>query len=537
MSQRHSVYSVNILVLLVLVLQLLNFFLASVPQYPRMILNEFLLVLVPSLLYLRWADLPFRETLRLRRPGWQTAMSSFFIGVGLYPISIISGALFQMLLGYNLAGTEALLPQTPAEAVLAMIAYAVMAPLCEEIFARGIIQRAYEDRFGPGKAILFAGGLFIVFHLSLLQGLTIIPLSLALGYVYWRSSSLAASILTHFGANAMAALVVTSNVFWKDAPSVLISPLSAGIGLLLTIVGFWILKRSTSPDAAKPTEVRSKHLKHAWPLLLAGLLYLVVIGYEFATARFPEQFQDPVTLGAAQLENAAEWSYEIRNVANDPVAEVHCRLEPEGDTIILHWNSVHQAYDVQVPRGRYMGGNITKEEKVSFKRADGQPLQGTLIGEFDWGSSETQWEFDGRQFFIHYANSQWPDESFELALEGNSKSLVLESTSWPWILRSLPFASNYVGSAYYFKPYTWRQATQDNGPVLERVVVSVTGPETLGTSTGSLQAWKVTVGCPPQVGLETAWYSVDAPHVLLQHHNGFETMVLATDASLGETPR
>lgn len=523
MSQRHSVYSVNILFLVVLVLQLLNFFIASLSQYPRLILNEFLFVLVPSLLYLRWAGLPFGETVRLRSPGWRTAVAGLLIGAGLYPISIISGAILQMLLGYSISGTETLLPQTTTEGVLAIIAYAVMAPLCEEIFARGIIQQAYEDRFGPGKAILFAGGLFIVFHLSLLQGIIIIPLSLALGYVYWRSGSLVASILTHFGANAMAALVVTSNVFWKDAPSVLISPLSAGVGLLLTIAGFWLLRRSTNPATAKPSEVRSKHLRRAWPLLLAGLLYLVVIGYEFTIARFPERFQDPVTVGAAQLENATEWDYAMQNAAGDAVAEVHCRLEPEGDTIILHWDSVHQAYDVQTPGGRYMGGNVTREEKVSFREVDGQPLQGTLLAQFDWGSSEMQWEFDGGQFLIHYENSQQPDESFALPLEDNGQSFVLESTSWPWVLSSLPFASNYVGSAYYFKPYTWRQATQDNGPVLERVVVSVTGPETLGTSTGSLQAWKVTIG-----QTETAWYSVDAPHVLLQHHNGFETMVLVT---------
>jgi membrane protease YdiL (CAAX protease family) len=518
--------------LIVLALQLLNFFLLSVPQYPRLILNEALFVLLPSLLYLRWAGLPFHETVRLRNPGWKVALASFFIGAGLYPISVVSGAVLNMLLGYNLAGTEALLPQNPSEGVLAIIAYAVMAPLCEEIFSRGIIQRAYEGRFSPGKAILLAGGLFIMFHLSLLQGLTIIPLSLALGYVYWRSSSLVASILTHFGANAMAALVVTSNVFWKDATSVLVSPLSVGIGLLLTGGGFWLLRNSTSAAPKKPNDVRSKGFKRAWPLLLAGLLYLIVIGYEFTTTRFPERFHDPVTVGATQLENATAWNYEMHNAADDPVAEVRCRLEPEGNTIVLHWESVHQAYDVQTPGGRYMGGNVTKEEELSFRRADGQPLQGTLIGEFDWGRTETEWSFDGEHFFIHHKSSQRPDEVFELALEDSSQSLVLESTSWPWVLRSLPFASGYVGTAYYFKPYTWRQATQDNGPVVERVLVTVTGPETLGTPTGTLQAWKVKVGCPPAVGqAETAWYSVDAPHVLLKHHNGFETMVLARDAS------
>ncbi len=327
MSQRHSVYTVNILFLIVLLLQLLNFFLTDIPQYIRLILNEALFVLVPALFYLRWAKLPVRQTLRLRSPGWQTALGSFFIGAGLYPVSVILGAILQVLLKYPVAEAEGLLPKNPLEGVLAVIAYAVMAPLCEEIFARGIIQRTYEQHFSPRKAIVFSGGLFIVFHLSFVQGLTIIPLTLALGYVHWRSGSLVASILTHFGANAMAALVVSSPVFWQGAPTILLSPLSASIGLLLVGVGFWLLKISTSPALAEPKEARVKGRKQAWPLLLAGVLYLAVIGYESSVLSFPERFLDPIQVGMAQAETGEESEYYIHNKAGETVAEGIVRLE------------------------------------------------------------------------------------------------------------------------------------------------------------------------------------------------------------------
>lgn len=521
MSRRYSVYGVNGLFLLVLVLQSANFLVQDMPQYVRLILNEALLVLLPSLVYLRWAGLPFRETVRLRSPGWRTAVASFFVGAGLYPVSVISGSIIQTLLGYQFLDTGSLLPQTPLEGVLAILAYAVMAPLCEEVFARGIIQRTYEERFGPGRAILFAGGLFIVFHLSLLQGLTIIPLSLALGYVYWRSESLVASILTHFGANAMAALVVTSGVFWTKAPQVLLSPLNAGIGLVLAVAGLWVLRRNTSPSRRKLEQTQPRRFKHAWPLLVAGLFYLVLIGIEFTAGRSPERFQDPVIVGEAQLQQAVEWNYAVCNAADDPVGEMHCRLEPQGDTIVLYWDSIHQAYDVQVPGGRYMGSNVAKEKKVALQRDGGQPLHGEIIEEFDWGRSETRWSFDGQKFSVRHRSSEGPDETFELAFEQSDHSVVLESSSWPWVLSSLPFAPGYVGSAYHFTPYTWRQATQDNGPVLEKVLVTVNGPETLETPTGPMQTWNVTVDQS-----QKAWYAVDAPHILLKHDNAMETMVL-----------
>jgi membrane protease YdiL (CAAX protease family) len=524
MSQRHSVYSVNILFLIVLALQLLNFFFLGIPQYPRLILNEAFFVLLPSLLYLRWAGLPLRNTVKLRNPGWKTGLASFLIGAGLYPVSIVSAAIFQLLLGYQMAGVDGILPQTTWEGVLAIIAYAVMAPLCEEVFARGIIQRTYQDHLGPRKGIIWGGVLFIVFHLSLLQGLTIIPLSLALGYVYWRTNSLIASILTHFGANAMAAMVVTSNVFWKNATSILVSPVSLVIGVLLAVLGFRLLKNNTKVAAPqeKASPERSKGFKKAWPLLLAGLLYLVVIGYEFTTSRFPEVFHDPIKIEATQLQESSEWKYAIHNAAGEPVADVTCLLEPEGDIAFLFWKSAHQAYDVQVRGGRFMGSDLTKEEELSFRQSDGQPLHGKLISHFEHESTETEWSFDGQRFVVHVGTSRQPEEVFEIVFDGHKNRVVLERSSWPWVLRSLPFASGYSGTAYYFAPYTWRQATQDNGPVLEQVVVTVTGPESLETPGGTWQAWKVTLGQK-----EVAWYSVDAPHILLKYDNGFETMVLS----------
>jgi hypothetical protein len=70
-----------------------------------------------------------------------------------------------------------------------------MAPLCEEFMFRGVIQPVYETR-GAKWGVIFVGLLFIVFHLSLLQGLSIILLALALGFVNYSTRSLQASIAT-----------------------------------------------------------------------------------------------------------------------------------------------------------------------------------------------------------------------------------------------------------------------------------------------------------------------------------------------------
>ena len=66
MHKRPSVYAVNILFLIVLCLQVVNFLFLEMPQFVRMILNEALFVLLPTLIFLRLMRLPFREMVRWR---------------------------------------------------------------------------------------------------------------------------------------------------------------------------------------------------------------------------------------------------------------------------------------------------------------------------------------------------------------------------------------------------------------------------------------------------------------------------------------
>lgn len=521
MHKRPSIYAVNILFLIVLCLQAVNFLFLEMPQFVRMILNEALFVLLPTLIFLRLMRLPFRETVRWRWPGWSVAVASLLVGAGLYPLAMISMDIYQTLLGYRIFGGEQPLPRTAFEGVLGIIAYAVMPPLCEEIFARGVIQRAYE-RLGRWRAILFAGGLFIVFHLSLLQGLVIIPLVLVLGYVYWRSESLVASILTHFGANVLAAFVVTRSVFWKNAFNVLLSMPALVVGIILTAAALWWLTRATSPAVPERQSTERPRLWRAWPLLLSGLLYAGVIGVEFVGGRSPERFLPPVEVDAAPWDAPVEWRYEIRNIVDDPVGQAQCSLTPETDEIELLCHSQHRAYDVGTGHGRYVGSDGEIVARGRWRRANGTPLQAETVHAFQW-QSRTAWVFDGVQFAVTQQDNDQPEKSFTLALESDSAkpSFVLAERLWPWTLLALPFADDYAAAAHLFTAYTWRQATSDSGPQMELVLVTVSSPETVTTQAGTFRAWKVQAG-----ESKTAWYTIDAPHTLVKYFDGAETWLL-----------
>lgn len=193
MQSKNSIQTVNILFLFVLCLETANLLFTWLPQYVRLNLNEALFVFLPDYLFLRIIRQPVAEQVRWRWPGWKAALLSLLAGLGLYPFTAVSAAVLTSLLGYqgNLAAADAI-PTTPLMAVLAIVALAVMAPLCEEFLFRGVIQPVYEKR-GPHWTVLFVGFLFIIFHLSLLQGLSIILLALMLGFVNFRTRSLPAS--------------------------------------------------------------------------------------------------------------------------------------------------------------------------------------------------------------------------------------------------------------------------------------------------------------------------------------------------------
>jgi hypothetical protein len=437
-------------------------------------------------------------------------------------LAAISTGVYQTLLGYRVFGSERLLPHTPLEAVLAIVAYAVMAPLCEEVLARGVIQRAYEG-LGPRRTILIAGELFIVFHLSLPQGLGIIPLALALGYVYWRSESLVASILTHFGANLLAALFLTSGFFWQDAGTVLLSMPALLIGISVAVVALWWLRRTTSPVAAEPLSAEKPRLRRVWPLLLAGLLYSAVIGVEFVGARFPERILAPLTVDAAPWDGPSVWRYEIHNIIDDPVGQAQCDLTPDADAIALHCHSEHRAYEIDTGHGRYIGGDDEMVLSARWRRADGMPLQGETQVQSSLGLYRRQWTFDGAQFSVIQQDPDEPEKRLELPFEpaGKTTPFMMAESAWPWVLSSLPFTEGYAAGAHLFRPYTWREATQDSGPQTQLLLLMVTGTEEVTTPAGTFTAWRVQVG-----EREIAWYAVDAPHILVQYFNGMETWLL-----------
>lgn len=426
--------AVNLLYLLVLVLMLANALLAWLPQYVRLALNEILFVFLPAYLFLRLrrqTGQSIAERVRWRWPGTRIALLALALGAGLYPFSAASAGVLMQVLGYtNTITPPDAIPTTVLMGVLAVLSYAVLAPLCEEFLFRGVIQPVYETR-GARWGVLFVGLMFIVFHLSLLQGLSIILLSLALGFVNYRTRSLPASILTHFGANGLAALVVTQQVFPTGIQNWITSLPALVGGLVLAGLALFALLRLTRAQPVEPLPAQEPAvpaprsggwLARDWPLLLALLIYIPLIGGEVLLARSPDLLGGLQTLEPAAQPGSVPWSapqrwqYEIRNVAGEPVGEGECRLEPQGSEWELVCDSTTREYEVKQGQSTFASSGGQRVDTLRFTASGGFVSGSTQLNLQDGFGSQIQYSLGDDRILVNYQETGQPEKPLDLPL-------------------------------------------------------------------------------------------------------------------------
>ena len=86
--------------------------------------------------------------------------------------------------------------------VLLGLCVIVGAPLAEELFFRGLLQRALARRFGAGWAVAGSSLAFGLIHYQLLQLLGLVALGVALGMLAQLTGRLGPSVVTHMAFNA-----------------------------------------------------------------------------------------------------------------------------------------------------------------------------------------------------------------------------------------------------------------------------------------------------------------------------------------------
>jgi uncharacterized protein len=113
----------------------------------------------------------------------------------------------------------------------------IAAPVMEEILFRGIILDGFLKRYGPAKAITVSALLFGFLHLNPWQFVSAFCIGILMGWIYYRTGSLALVILIHFANNFLAFVAMKFTANYEELIDQSIVEYYGGLVSFLSVIG------------------------------------------------------------------------------------------------------------------------------------------------------------------------------------------------------------------------------------------------------------------------------------------------------------
>lgn len=255
--------------------------------YLIVLINEYLVILVPVILYIFIKKANFREVLRVRKLKLNHALVIVLLSAAAYPVALMLNNIVAYFLQFvgDLPPQPIPVPGNIPELLLGLFVIAVSPAICEEAMHRGLLLSAYERR-GSMKAVFFTAFLFGIFHFDPMNFLGPFFLGLLIGYYVIRTNSIFAGVLAHFLNNAFSELFMflQGDVKMPEKVTVSLEELGTLIligigGLVITGLLLMLFKRMTESTEAviPPIAPVKKDLAAVfshWPVILTVLMYV-----------------------------------------------------------------------------------------------------------------------------------------------------------------------------------------------------------------------------------------------------------------------
>ena len=204
--KRLKVIDANILYLIAAILFFtIGFYFQTLSLKLGLIITQYLLILLPPILYLIIKKIPIKTTMRFKRISIKHGILVMCITLLMYPLAVCANTLFMILMSLlgNLNIPELPTATNTSEYIILMLIISISAGICEEVFFRGFILSGYEN-LGRKNAIIFSSILFGIFHFNLYNLLGPIVLGLVFSYLVILTDSIYAGIIGHITNNGFA---------------------------------------------------------------------------------------------------------------------------------------------------------------------------------------------------------------------------------------------------------------------------------------------------------------------------------------------
>jgi membrane protease YdiL (CAAX protease family) len=179
------------------------------------------------------------------RPDWLgLRQTPFWPAVGACVVMMVGWWIFQLLvvLIFGQPEQQDLVEELKTErSALVLVSFGllvcVLAPICEELFFRGLMFRVFADRMGLIGGAVLSGAIFGLVHLTggpLTTGLVLFALGFGFALVRWWTGSLLPSMGLHALNNAVSFGVTLTFAWW------IVLLVVAGSTALVLALGLWM---------------------------------------------------------------------------------------------------------------------------------------------------------------------------------------------------------------------------------------------------------------------------------------------------------
>ena len=142
----------------------------------------------------------FKEKVLKEKPFIMISIAA----VGLYYVAILIAELINVISPETMESYNELMEMSlGGSEILALLAAVILAPVNEECIMRGLILKNLQKFFSTPVVIIIQAVMFGIFHMNWVQGIYVLPIGAALGYVAIKSRSVFTCIYMHLFYNMM----------------------------------------------------------------------------------------------------------------------------------------------------------------------------------------------------------------------------------------------------------------------------------------------------------------------------------------------
>lgn len=212
-------------------------------------ISQFLILVGIPLAFFIYAKKDIKKVYSFNKCKPLSLVGGVITGIGAFFVAAILGDIIMKVTGITIGEglSDAFKEFFSHNAVMATMCIALTPAIAEEMLFRGVLLSALKDKVKPVYTVLIVSVLFGLFHMDLLKFFTTGFIGAIFCLIVYYGVSIFPSMFAHFTVNFIS--VILAKYVSEQTANMLTDPIFGIIGLVLVIVGLFIVKNSNKEQS------------------------------------------------------------------------------------------------------------------------------------------------------------------------------------------------------------------------------------------------------------------------------------------------